>query len=110
MVPRTQELYRRLAQRGEKLSVATRELVRLLDLYGAAELDRAVAEALAKDSPHPQTVRLVLERNRMQLCLPLNLPDDPRLREIVVRPHDLNSYDSLLEDNDQDSDDDPTHR
>jgi len=106
-VPRTQELFRLLAQRGEKLSSATTALLRLLDLYGAAELDRAVAEALAKESPHPQTVRLVLERNRQGQppCLPLNLPDDPRLREIIIRPHNLDSYEVLTEDTDHDDSD-----
>jgi hypothetical protein len=106
-VPRTQELYALLAQRGEKLASATAALLRLLDLYGAAELDRAVAEALAKDSPHPHTVRLVLERNRQGQppSLPLPLPDDARrLREIVVRPHDLDSYDALIEEPDDDDD------
>ena len=98
-----------LAQRGDKLGVATSALLRLLDLYGAQALDRAVAEALAKDSPHPHTVRLILERQRQgsPTRLPLSLPDDPRrLRELVVRPHDLGSYDTLIEEETDDDDDD----
>jgi transposase len=108
-VPRSQELLVVLAQRGDKLGAATAALLRLLDLYGASALDRAVAEALAKDSPHPHTVRLVLERNRQggPPSLPLQLPDDPRrLRELVVRPHDLGSYDTLIEETDDDDDTD----
>ena len=86
-------------ERGDNLGVATSALLRLLDLYGAQALDRAVAEALAKDSPHPHTVRLILERQRQGSAarLPLSLPDDPRVRELVVRPHDLASYDTLIE-------------
>jgi len=106
-VPRTQQLLTVLAQRGEKLGTATAALLRLLDLYGAAELDRATAEALDKDSPHPQTVRLILERNRQGQppSLPLSLPDDARhLRDLVVRPHDLGSYDTLIEESDDDDD------
>jgi transposase len=107
-VPRSQELFAVLAQRGEKLGTAAAALLRLLDLYGAAELDRAAAEALAKDSPHPQTVRLILERNRQGQppTLPLSLPDDPRhLRDITVQPHDLGSYDTLIEDSADEDDD-----
>ncbi len=107
-MPRSQELFAVLAQRGEKLGTAAAALLRLLDLYGAAELDRAAAEALAKDSPHPQTVRLILERNRQGQppTLPLSLPDDPRhLRDITVQPHDLGSYDTLIEDSADEDDD-----
>jgi transposase len=107
-VPRTEQLYALLAERGEKLSSATAALLRLLDQYGPTELDRAIAEALAKDSPHPHTIRLVLERNQegQPPCLPLTLPDDPRLRELVVRPPDLGSYDALIEDTTDDDTDD----
>ncbi|HXQ00061.1 MAG TPA: IS21 family transposase [Solirubrobacteraceae bacterium] len=106
-VPRIRQLYLLLAQRGEKLASATTALLSLLDLYGAAELDRALAEALAKDSPHPQTVRLVLERNQQGQppSLPLPLPDDARhLRDYVVKPHDLDTYDALIEEADDDDD------
>lgn len=106
-VPRTQQLLVVLAQRGDKLGAATAALLRLLDLYGAPALDRAVAEALDKDSPHPHTVRLILERQRQGSppSLPLSLPEDPRrLRELVVRPHDLGSYDNLIEEPDDDDD------
>ena len=101
-VPRAQELYRLLAQRGEKLGTATAALLRLLDLYGASQLDGAIAEALARNSPHPHTVRLVLERNRPGQSLPVPLPQDPRIRDLAVRPHDLATYDISPEDSDDD--------
>lgn len=103
-VPRAQQLYRQLAQRGEKLGTSTAALLRLLDLYGAAELDRAIAEALSRNSPHPHTVRLVLERSRpgQPPSLPVPLPQDPRIRDLAVRPHDLATYDTLSEDCDND--------
>ena len=37
---------------------------RLLDRYGAAELQAAIREALDRDVPHPNAVRLALERRR----------------------------------------------
>jgi transposase len=99
--PSSQQLHQRLAERGAKLGRATVELLRLLDHYGAQELEKAIQEALAKDSPHPHTVRLILERQEHQRgalpSLPLTLPDDPRIKDLVVKPHDLASYDSLSE-------------
>jgi transposase len=108
-VPRSQQLFRLLAQRGEKLGSATKELLDLLSLYGPVKLDQAMAEALAKDSPHPQTVRLILERQLPLPFLPVSLPEDPRVRDLVVRPHDLASYDDLSGD-DEDNGDDNTNR
>jgi hypothetical protein len=54
-------------------------------------------EALAAGSPHPDAVRLVLDRRRhargQPPPVPVALPDDPRLRELVVTPHRLADYD-----------------
>jgi transposase len=100
-VPSSQALHQRLAERGAKLGSATTELLRLLDHYGAIELEQAIKEALAKQSPHPHNVRLILERQERDRgalpSLPVALPDDPRVRDLVVRPHDLASYDKLSE-------------
>jgi transposase len=97
--PTSRELLVRLAERGENLGAATTALVRLLDRYGAAELDAAIEEAVRKEVFHPHAVRHVLEqrrRERDQLPpLPVELPDDPRVRDLVVRPHALESYDTL---------------
>lgn len=101
-VPRSQQLFRRLAERGEKIGSATKELQRLLELYGPLKLDQALQEALAKGSPHPQTVRLILERQQPGPNLPVALPEDPRVRNLVVRPHDLASYDPTSEEDDDD--------
>jgi len=107
--PSSHQLHQRLAERGAKLGSATAELLRLLNQYGAVELEQAIQEALAKDSPHPHNVRLILERQERQRgtppSLPLTLPDDSRVRDLVVRPHDLASYDLLSEDDDHDDDD-----
>ena len=108
-VPRTRELFRLLAQRGTNLGSATAALLRLLDTYGAAELESAVDEALEHQSPHPHGVRLVLERRQKERgtppSLPVELPEDPRVRNLVVRPHALAPYDPLPEENDNDDDD-----
>ncbi len=98
-VPRSRELLRLLAQRGANLGSATAALLRLLDSYGAAELEIALGEALEQQSPHPHAVRLVLERRRKERgtppSMPVELPEDPRVRDLVVRPHPLVDYDKI---------------
>ena len=56
----------RAAERGANLGAITSALMRLLDRYGAAELQAAILEALERDVPHPNAVRLALERRREQ--------------------------------------------
>ncbi len=74
------------------------------------ELDAAIGEALARGVPHPNAVRLSLERRRQERELPppvpVALPDNPRVRDLVVRPHPLNIYDTLKESDDDDHSDD----
>jgi hypothetical protein len=81
------------------LGSLTAALLRLLDAYGTRELQAAIAEALERGVPHPNAVRLGLERRREQRDqpppLPLSLPDDPRVRNQVVRPQALADYDQL---------------
>lgn len=105
-VPPSQELLQQIAQRGANLGSATAALLRLLDHYGASELGIAVTEALEKGSPTPHTVRLVLERRRSERgalpLVPVRLPEDQRVRELAVRPHNLATYDTLNEDKDHD--------
>ena len=56
----------RAAERGDNLGAITAALLRLLDRYGAAELEAAIREALERGVPHPNAVRLALERRREQ--------------------------------------------
>jgi hypothetical protein len=97
--PNSRDLLVAAAARGENLGSLTAALLRLLDSYGASELQLAIAEALLRGVPHPNAVRLSLERRRQQRDAPppvsLTLPDDPRVRDQVVRPHALADYDQL---------------
>lgn len=108
-VPASQDLLRQVAERGTPLTRATAQLVTLLDTYGAAELDLAIAEALAHDVPHPHAVRQVLERRREQRDRPtpltLTLPDNDKANGIVVRPASLAPYDQLHRPPTEDADD-----
>ena len=98
-VPNSRELLVAAAARGENLGSLTAALLRLLDTYGASELQAAIQEALSRGVPHHNAVRLSLERRREQRHqpppLPLSLPEDPRVRDQAVRPHALGNYDHL---------------
>jgi transposase len=99
--PASEELLVRTVARGENLGSCVARLLQLLDTYGADELASAIAECLKKDVPHPHAVRHVLEKRRQDRgqdpVLPLVLPDDVRVRDLVVPPPSLCPYDNLKE-------------
>jgi len=107
-VPRSAELLQGMAARGLPLGSALATLLRLLDTYGARELAAALDEVLASGALHPQAVRCVLERRREDAGRPpateLPLPDDPRVKDLSVRPHELGPYDALKGEDDHDDD------
>lgn len=99
VVPASQDLLLRAAERGANLGAITTGLMRLLYRYGAAELQIAIREALDRGVPHPNAVRLALERRREQRSeLPpvaVVLPASVQARDTPVRPHALDTYDRL---------------
>ena len=103
-VPASQDLLLRAAERGHNLGAITVGLTRLLDRYGAAEVQIAIREALDRDVPHPNAVRLALERRREARGAPppviASLPASVQERDALVRPHALNTYDQLKDDAD----------
>jgi hypothetical protein len=90
-------LLQRAGQRGHNLGSVTAALMRLLQRWGAAALQAALLEALGRDVPHPNAVRLALERAREAAGRPppvvLVLPEHVARRDAPVRPHALGSYD-----------------
>ena len=98
-VPASRQLLSDAAERGHNLGSVTAALLRMLDSYGASELEAAILEALKKGVPHNNAVRLNLERRREERelppALPVALPDDKRVQGLAVRPHSLGSYDAL---------------
>jgi hypothetical protein len=102
------ELLKRAAARGYNLGSITTALAKLLDRYGAQPMQAAVAEALARDVPHPNAVLLALEHARelRQQSPPVatQLSERARRLDVTVRPHALGSYDELRPDTDHDKD------
>jgi hypothetical protein len=99
--PAATTLLARAASRGHNLGSITAQLGRLLDRYGAAELQAAIEAALAQDVPHPNAVRLALERRRQERNEPppvaRALPAHVAARDVAVAPHRLDTYDQLRE-------------
>jgi transposase len=106
--PASRELLVQAAERGANLGSITASLLRLLDRYGASELESAIQDALRQQVPHPNAVRISLEKHRDERDqpppLPIILPDKPKVRDLTVRPHDLKNYDPV--DHQEDPDDD----
>jgi len=98
--PTALALLKAAAARGHNLGTVTAALLRLLDRYGATALEAAIAQALAQGVPHPNAVRLALERARedkgaappTSLCL----SEEVTRRDAPVRSHALASYDQIV--------------
>ena len=99
--PAAQELLKAAAARGHNLGTITAALLRLLDRYGAAAVQAAIGEALRRGVPHPNAVRLALERAREEQGLApptaLCLSEEVARRDAPVRSHELASYDQIVQ-------------
>ena len=98
--PASSQLLQHAGARGENLGSITVSLMRLLDRWGAGALQAAITEALARGVPHPNAVRLSIERQREAHAKPpvaVLLPAHLRSRDVIVRPHDLAPYDRIKE-------------
>jgi hypothetical protein len=98
--PSSQPFFVELANRGGNLGATTSGLLRLLDRYGARALEQALATAVARSVHSLGAVRQILDQ---QAHAAGKLPpvavalDDPRVRDLVVTPHALTTYDLFEE-------------
>lgn len=109
--PAADDFIAALATRNLVLGSHTRRLIELLDRHGEVELDAALRDCLARGAVSSGSVAHVLDqaarRRGHAPTVPVVLPDDERVRELDVEPHDLADYDDLAdEDGDGDGDDD----
>jgi transposase len=96
--PSTELLFARAAERGVNLGSLTARLLRLLEVVTAAELEAAVADAVARDVPTLGAVRQILDQRRAALGKPpavLTRFGTAKAADVVVRPHRLDSYDQI---------------
>jgi hypothetical protein len=100
-VPESEALLDAAFARGESAGSQTAQLLKLLDTYGAAELRRAIQEALERNTPRASSVAFILSRRQRSqqhtAPTPVDLSHHPELQCLDVTPHDLESYDELTD-------------
>jgi hypothetical protein len=104
-VPESKTLIDLAFGQGESAGSQTIQLLRLLDLYGPADLRRAIDEALERNTPRASSVAFLLRRQQRSGPAPMavDLSRHPEAQAIEVRPHDLETYDELARNDDDDS-------
>jgi len=104
--PESKKLLDLAFAQGESAGSQTAQLLKLLDLYGPAALRRAIGEALERDTPRASSVAFLLRRQQRSTPAPMavDLSRHPEAQAIEVRPHDLETYDELARNNDNDDD------
>lgn len=93
-VPNAQALLIAAADRGYCLRPIISQLEKLLSTHGPLPLEAAIQVALDKKMPHSNAVRLALANQREESMPTLHL-QDPRVKEITIRPHALALYGPL---------------
>ena len=106
VAPESETLLDQAFAQGESAGSQTAQLTKLLDLYGATALRRAICEALDRNTPRASSVAFLLRRQQRSASSPTPLKVDlsrhPEAQAIEVKPHDLETYDELAK-----PDDDP---
>ena len=75
----------------------TKELLKLLDLHGAAALRSAIRQALERNTPRASSVAFLLSKQQRSTPAPLavDLSRHPAAQAVHVQPHSLETYDEL---------------
>src|SRR5215472_18781042 len=103
-VPDSKTLLDLAFSQGESAGSQTAQLLKLRDLYGAAALRNAIREALERNTPRASSVAFLLRRQLRSTSprLAVDLSRHPEAQSIDVRPHDLETYDELARNRDDD--------
>jgi transposase len=96
-VPESEALLDAAFARGESAAQQTLQLLKLLDLYGAEALRRAIRQALERDTPRSSSVAFLLRQQAASSSTPppVDLSRHPEAQAIDLAPHDLETYDEL---------------
>lgn len=102
LVPESETLLDLAFAHGESAGSQTAQLIKLLDLYGAAALRRAISEALERNTPRASSAAFLLRRQQRsaRARVQVDLSRHPEAQAIDVRPHDLETYDALARSHD----------
>ncbi|MGH9855569.1 MAG: Mu transposase domain-containing protein, partial [Blastocatellia bacterium] len=101
MVPSVGEFLDAAFARGESAASQSKQLLKLLEEYPAAEVEAAVREAIQRQTPRASSVAFILNRRHRaasNLVRPVDLSRHPHLQELAVPTHQLEIYDELTDD------------
>lgn len=95
--PEAEAFLQAALEKGESVSHQTRQLLLLLDDYGAEALRAALRQALERQTPRASSVAFLLHRSRRagHSSLPVDLSRHPQLAGLHVQPHEPEDYDEL---------------
>ena len=97
--PAAEDFLEAIAQRGGNLGNQVARLLLLLDRYGPSDLEAALRDAFGRGAISATSVAHILDQQaRARGSAPkldVVLPDDPRVRDLRVTPHSLDTYDAL---------------
>lgn len=99
--PAAEPFLAEVARHGAHLGGTTTRLLHMLDQYGAADLNAALADAHQRGAFAAQSVAHVLDQRwrarRAPPPVAVTLPSDPRVEGLVVTPHSLDRYDRIAQ-------------
>ncbi|MBM4027607.1 MAG: IS21 family transposase [Planctomycetes bacterium] len=98
--PSSQPFFLELANRGGNLGATTSGLLRLLDRHNARALEQALATAITREVYSLGAVRQILDQQTHaagQLPPVAVALTDSRIRDLIVQPHALTTYDLCQE-------------
>jgi hypothetical protein len=97
--PESEALLEAAFRRGESPRRQTKQLLQLLEDYGASELRVAIQEALERNTPRASSVAYILQKRhrsrKRRLRTPVELHHRPDLDDLSVHPHKSETYDDL---------------
>jgi hypothetical protein len=98
-VPESQTLLEQSFAQGESPAREAARPNKLLDEYGATAIRRAINKALERSTPRADSVAFLLRRQPRSMPLSADLSRHRQAQTVDVRPHDLETYDELVNGN-----------
>jgi transposase len=101
--PSSRRFIEMAAAQGHNLGSTTARLLALLDAHTAEQVDAAIAEAVEHETIHLGAVRQLLDRNRAARGKPPPIAmrvTNERYAGLTIRPAKLATYDTLIQEND----------
>jgi len=100
-VPCANDFLKQAAIRGYVLKTITKQLMELLDDYGAEDLNESMQMAFDKGSPHPNTVRQCLQtlrdKRKQQTVIPSSFASKSKIQDTRIKPDRLSDYEVLTQ-------------